>query len=198
MFVWFARTTHFASFPDHLVIQIKKFTFGLDWVPKKLGKNILWLSWNPAWEPAVATGLNAVSAQTLASMFPTLWTSARCAQLGSNQGRSFYQRWPHPHSWPLMWRLKVSWVPMATRRTTHSTPHCCVSLSCHFSSFPSPSQPRFPPFLSSSLFCFLVSFRCRIIYLLYKIIFDESLDFFKFIFAFLHTFNTKQLFKRTK
>lgn len=37
-FVSFARTTRFASFPDHLVIQIKKFTFGLDWVPKKLGK----------------------------------------------------------------------------------------------------------------------------------------------------------------
>ena len=32
------RTTRFASFPDHLVIQIKKFTFGLDWVPKKLGR----------------------------------------------------------------------------------------------------------------------------------------------------------------
>ncbi|XP_048067508.1 ubiquitin carboxyl-terminal hydrolase 5-like [Megalobrama amblycephala] len=30
------KTTRFASFPDHLVIQIKKFTFGLDWVPKKL------------------------------------------------------------------------------------------------------------------------------------------------------------------
>lgn len=36
--VSFVRTTRFASFPDHLVIQIKKFTFGLDWVPKKLGK----------------------------------------------------------------------------------------------------------------------------------------------------------------
>lgn len=33
----FSRTTRFASFPDYLVIQIKKFTFGLDWVPKKLG-----------------------------------------------------------------------------------------------------------------------------------------------------------------
>uniref|UniRef100_A0A672LZM4 ubiquitinyl hydrolase 1 n=1 Tax=Sinocyclocheilus grahami TaxID=75366 RepID=A0A672LZM4_SINGR len=33
-------TTHFASFPDHLVIQIKKFTFGLDWVPKKLDVSI--------------------------------------------------------------------------------------------------------------------------------------------------------------
>uniref|UniRef100_A0A3B3S9B0 Ubiquitin carboxyl-terminal hydrolase n=1 Tax=Paramormyrops kingsleyae TaxID=1676925 RepID=A0A3B3S9B0_9TELE len=31
-----SKTTRFASFPDHLVIQIKKFTFGLDWVPKKL------------------------------------------------------------------------------------------------------------------------------------------------------------------
>lgn len=37
-FVSFARTTRFASFPDHLVIQIKKFTFGLDWIPKKLGE----------------------------------------------------------------------------------------------------------------------------------------------------------------
>uniref|UniRef100_A0A8C2PXC8 Ubiquitin carboxyl-terminal hydrolase n=1 Tax=Cyprinus carpio TaxID=7962 RepID=A0A8C2PXC8_CYPCA len=32
--------TRFASFPDHLVIQIKKFTFGLDWVPKKLDVSI--------------------------------------------------------------------------------------------------------------------------------------------------------------
>lgn len=38
IFVSFVRTTRFASFPDHLVIQIKKFTFGLDWVPKKLGE----------------------------------------------------------------------------------------------------------------------------------------------------------------
>lgn len=35
--LFFPRTTRFASFPDYLVIQIKKFTFGLDWVPKKLG-----------------------------------------------------------------------------------------------------------------------------------------------------------------
>lgn len=43
------RTTRFASFPDYLVIQIKKFTFGLDWVPKKLGKysvSFLWLKWH--------------------------------------------------------------------------------------------------------------------------------------------------------
>ncbi|PIO33564.1 hypothetical protein AB205_0099820, partial [Aquarana catesbeiana] len=30
------KTSRFASFPEYLVIQIKKFTFGLDWVPKKL------------------------------------------------------------------------------------------------------------------------------------------------------------------
>ncbi|VFV22547.1 ubiquitin carboxyl-terminal hydrolase 5, partial [Lynx pardinus] len=36
----FPRTTRFASFPDYLVIQIKKFTFGLDWVPKKLDVSI--------------------------------------------------------------------------------------------------------------------------------------------------------------
>ncbi|XP_072281089.1 ubiquitin carboxyl-terminal hydrolase 5 [Pyxicephalus adspersus] len=29
------KTSRFASFPDYLVIQIKKFTFGLDWVPKR-------------------------------------------------------------------------------------------------------------------------------------------------------------------
>uniref|UniRef100_A0A8C6KDI3 Ubiquitin carboxyl-terminal hydrolase n=1 Tax=Nothobranchius furzeri TaxID=105023 RepID=A0A8C6KDI3_NOTFU len=34
------KTTRFASFPNHLVIQIKKFTFGLDWVPKKLDVSI--------------------------------------------------------------------------------------------------------------------------------------------------------------
>lgn len=32
------RTSRFASFPEYLVLQIKKFTFGVDWVPKKLGK----------------------------------------------------------------------------------------------------------------------------------------------------------------
>ncbi|KAJ8268363.1 hypothetical protein COCON_G00135350 [Conger conger] len=35
-----SKTTSFASFPDYLVIQIKKFTFGLDWVPKKLDVSI--------------------------------------------------------------------------------------------------------------------------------------------------------------
>ncbi|KAJ8354940.1 hypothetical protein SKAU_G00225070 [Synaphobranchus kaupii] len=35
-----SKTTRFASFPDHLVIQVKKFTFGLDWVPKKLDVSI--------------------------------------------------------------------------------------------------------------------------------------------------------------
>lgn len=40
----FSRTTRFASFPDHLVIQIKKFTFGLDWVPKKLGRHTLYMN----------------------------------------------------------------------------------------------------------------------------------------------------------
>ncbi|KAF3827332.1 hypothetical protein GH733_002818 [Mirounga leonina] len=29
------KTSRFASFPEYLVVQIKKFTFGLDWVPKK-------------------------------------------------------------------------------------------------------------------------------------------------------------------
>ncbi|KAL7991009.1 hypothetical protein Chor_014439, partial [Crotalus horridus] len=29
-------TSLFASFPEYLVVQIKKFTFGLDWIPKKL------------------------------------------------------------------------------------------------------------------------------------------------------------------
>lgn len=31
------RTSRFASFPEYLIVQIKKFTFGVDWVPKKLG-----------------------------------------------------------------------------------------------------------------------------------------------------------------
>ncbi|XP_026548959.1 ubiquitin carboxyl-terminal hydrolase 13-like, partial [Notechis scutatus] len=31
------KTSRFASFPEYLVVQIKKFTFGLDWIPKKLG-----------------------------------------------------------------------------------------------------------------------------------------------------------------
>ncbi|KAG8435759.1 hypothetical protein GDO86_013629 [Hymenochirus boettgeri] len=34
------KTSCFASFPDYLVIQIKKFSFGVDWVPKKLDVSI--------------------------------------------------------------------------------------------------------------------------------------------------------------
>ncbi|KAJ8278323.1 hypothetical protein GJAV_G00086380 [Gymnothorax javanicus] len=30
------KTSRFASFPEYLVLHIKKFTFGVDWVPKKL------------------------------------------------------------------------------------------------------------------------------------------------------------------
>uniref|UniRef100_A0A8C5I8V8 Ubiquitin carboxyl-terminal hydrolase n=1 Tax=Gouania willdenowi TaxID=441366 RepID=A0A8C5I8V8_GOUWI len=30
------KTCRFASFPEYLIVQIKKFTFGVDWVPKKL------------------------------------------------------------------------------------------------------------------------------------------------------------------
>ena len=41
-YVWilfvFTRSTRLASFPDYLFIQLKKFTLGDDWVPKKLGK----------------------------------------------------------------------------------------------------------------------------------------------------------------
>ncbi|TVK90633.1 Ubiquitin carboxyl-terminal hydrolase 13 [Bagarius yarrelli] len=29
------KTSRFASFPDYMVVQLKKFTFGVDWVPKK-------------------------------------------------------------------------------------------------------------------------------------------------------------------
>lgn len=41
VFFWPCRTSRFASFPEYLVVQIKKFTFGLDWVPKKLGSYLL-------------------------------------------------------------------------------------------------------------------------------------------------------------
>ncbi|XP_019474671.1 ubiquitin carboxyl-terminal hydrolase 13 isoform X2 [Meleagris gallopavo] len=34
------KTSRFASFPQYLVVQIKKFTFGLDWIPKKLDVSI--------------------------------------------------------------------------------------------------------------------------------------------------------------
>lgn len=34
------KTCRFASFPEYLVLQIKKFTFGVDWVPKKLDVSI--------------------------------------------------------------------------------------------------------------------------------------------------------------
>lgn len=30
------KTSRFTSFPEYLILQIKKFTFGVDWVPKKL------------------------------------------------------------------------------------------------------------------------------------------------------------------
>nr|XP_036859687.1 ubiquitin carboxyl-terminal hydrolase 13 [Manis javanica] len=36
----FPRTSRFASFPEYLVVQIKKFTFGLDWVPKKFDVSV--------------------------------------------------------------------------------------------------------------------------------------------------------------
>ncbi|TNN69091.1 Ubiquitin carboxyl-terminal hydrolase 13 [Liparis tanakae] len=34
------KTSRFASFPEYLILQIKKFTFGVDWVPKKLAPEI--------------------------------------------------------------------------------------------------------------------------------------------------------------
>ena len=34
------RTTRFATFPDYLMVQMAKFSFGEDWVPKKYGKMI--------------------------------------------------------------------------------------------------------------------------------------------------------------
>uniref|UniRef100_A0A8C1QJM3 Ubiquitin carboxyl-terminal hydrolase n=1 Tax=Cyprinus carpio TaxID=7962 RepID=A0A8C1QJM3_CYPCA len=34
------KTSRFASFPEYMVVQIKKFTFGVDWVPKKLDVSI--------------------------------------------------------------------------------------------------------------------------------------------------------------
>uniref|UniRef100_A0A8B9RUC9 Ubiquitin carboxyl-terminal hydrolase n=1 Tax=Accipiter nisus TaxID=211598 RepID=A0A8B9RUC9_9AVES len=34
------KTSRFASFPEYLVVQIKKFTFGLDWIPKKLDVSV--------------------------------------------------------------------------------------------------------------------------------------------------------------
>lgn len=39
-YVFLFRTSRFASFPDFMVVQLKKFTFGVDWVPKKLGEYI--------------------------------------------------------------------------------------------------------------------------------------------------------------
>lgn len=37
-FPFLCRTTRLSSFPDYLMVQLKKFTIGDDWVPKKLGK----------------------------------------------------------------------------------------------------------------------------------------------------------------
>ena len=33
------KCSRMSTFPDYLIIQLKKFTVGADWVPKKLGKN---------------------------------------------------------------------------------------------------------------------------------------------------------------
>ena len=40
-FILTFRRSRFGSFPDYLVIQLRKFTVGEDWVPKKLGKRML-------------------------------------------------------------------------------------------------------------------------------------------------------------
>ncbi|XP_018586310.2 ubiquitin carboxyl-terminal hydrolase 13-like [Scleropages formosus] len=34
------KTSRFATFPDYLVVQIKKFSFGVDWIPKKLDVSV--------------------------------------------------------------------------------------------------------------------------------------------------------------
>lgn len=34
----FCRSTRLSTFPDYLMVHLKKFTIGDDWVPKKLGK----------------------------------------------------------------------------------------------------------------------------------------------------------------
>ena len=36
----FGRTTRLATFPDYLMVQLKKFTIGDDWVPKKLDVSV--------------------------------------------------------------------------------------------------------------------------------------------------------------
>lgn len=37
----FIRTVRFGSFPDYLVISMRRFTIGDDWRPKKLGQYLL-------------------------------------------------------------------------------------------------------------------------------------------------------------
>ncbi|KAG7456899.1 hypothetical protein MATL_G00240820 [Megalops atlanticus] len=34
------KTSRFASFPEYMVVQVKKFTFGVDWIPKKLDVSV--------------------------------------------------------------------------------------------------------------------------------------------------------------
>lgn len=36
----FCRSTRLSTFPDYLMVHLKKFTIGDDWVPKKLGKAV--------------------------------------------------------------------------------------------------------------------------------------------------------------
>ena len=49
--LWCCRTTRLATFPDYLIVQMKKFTLGDDWVPKKLGKVVFpsWCLWLMPW-----------------------------------------------------------------------------------------------------------------------------------------------------
>ena len=35
--LYFVRTTRFQTFPNYLLIHMRKFTIGEDWTPKKLG-----------------------------------------------------------------------------------------------------------------------------------------------------------------
>ena len=36
--LYFVRTTRFQTFPNYLLIHMRKFTIGEDWTPKKLGR----------------------------------------------------------------------------------------------------------------------------------------------------------------
>ena len=83
-FCCYSRSTRFATFPDHLLIRLKKFTLGADWTPKKLGIFRNFDSW---------TG---VLIFILLQMFPSIchwtWTLDFFGLMEKSRMKSYYRK----------------------------------------------------------------------------------------------------------